>query len=434
VSLAAVLALGAGCAAEVESQETRFDVAASEVTAADPSQALLELSRERIAGDVFHYSMLLRVGTTPNARLRLHRVVREAAPFQPRPSHHAVMMEHGDFATFTSNFISSPAPGEGDHRGLAPYLAERGVDVWGMDRRWTTTPGGEADVSDYASMGFASVVDDIGTALSFARAARTLSGAGADRMTLMGFSSGAMLTYSYAGAESVRPVAARHVKAIVPIDMYARIAPEDESLRTRACNRRDAGRADLAAGIVDIDNTFFQQTGALAQATPDDPSPFWPGLTNRQALIHFVGQTYFYFRPSDLYHLNGGVVEDETVTALRFSSERRVQDWLIGAKPHQAYVEGVDMDTIQCFEAPLPLADHLADISVPIFYLGAAGGYGDHGIHSTTVTRSTDVTTHVVRRLSPEQEAEDFGHADLLFAGDVPALAWRPLVAWLLRH
>jgi hypothetical protein len=429
-----VLAFGAGCAAEVETEASRFDQTASEVTAANPSQALLELSRERIAGDVFHYSMLLRVGTGPNARLRLHRVVREAAPFQPRPTHHAVMMQHGDFATFPSNFISSPAAGEGDHRGLAPYLAERGVDVWGMDRRWTTTPGGDADVSDYASMGFAISVDDIGTALAFARAARTLSGAGADRMTLMGFSSGAMLSYSYAGAEAARPLAARHVKAMVPIDMYARIAPEDEPLRTRACNRRDSGRADLAAGIFDVDNTFFQQMGALAQATPDDPSPFWPGLSNRQALIHFVGQTYFYFRPSDLYHLNGGVVVDDTVTALRFSSERRVQDWLIGAQPHQSYVEGVDMDTIQCFEGPLPLADHLADISVPIFYLGAAGGYGDHGIYSTTVTRSTDVTTHVVRRLSLEQEAEDFGHADLLFGGDAPALAWRPLAAWLLQH
>jgi len=261
--LAAILALGAGCTAEIETQENRFDETASEVTAANPSQALLELSRERVAGDVFHYSMLLRVGSTPNARLRLHRVVREAAPFQPRPSHHAVMMEHGDFATFTSNFISAPAAGEGDHRGLAPYLAERGVDVWGMDRRWTTTPDGAADVSDYASMGFAVDVDDIGTALAFARAARTLSGAGADRLTLMGFSSGAMLTYSYAGAETARPLPVRHVKAIVPIDIYARIAPEDESLRTRACNRRDAGRADLAAGIFDMHEKIVEHNGVL---------------------------------------------------------------------------------------------------------------------------------------------------------------------------
>jgi hypothetical protein len=50
------------------------------------------------------------------------------------------------------------------------------------------------------------------------------------------------------------------------------------------------------------------------------------------------------------------------------------------------------------------------------------------------VTRSTDVTTLVVRRLALDREAEDFGHADLLFGNEAPDLAWRPLAAWLLRH
>jgi hypothetical protein len=243
-----------------------------------------------------------------------------------------------------------------------------------------------------------------------------------------------MLTYSYAGAESVRPAAARHVKGIVPIDVYARIAPEDEALRTRACNRRDGGRADMAAGIIDLDNTFFQEMGRRAQSAPDDPSEFWPGLTNRQALFIFSGQTYFYFAPTPFYHLIGGALSDDAIKSLSFSTERRVENWYIGAPPHQAYVEGVDMDTIQCHEGPLPLEDHLADIGVPIFYLGAAGGYGDYGRYTTTVTRSTDVTTLVVRRLPAEREAEDFGHADLLFGNDAPDLAWRPLTAWLLRH
>jgi hypothetical protein len=243
-----------------------------------------------------------------------------------------------------------------------------------------------------------------------------------------------MLTYAYAAAESVRPASARHVKAIAPIDVYARIAPEDELLRKRACNRRDGGRADMASGIIDVDNTFIQQLGGLAKSSPDDPSPFWPGATNRQGLYSFSGQTYFYFAPTPVYHLIGGAVQDDAITSLSFSSERRVDDWYIGAPPHQAYAEGVDMDTIQCHEGPLPLEDHLADIGVPIFYLGAAGGYGDHGIYTTTVTRSTDVTIHVVRRLLPEREAEDYGHGDLLFGNDAAELAWRPLAAWLLRR
>jgi pimeloyl-ACP methyl ester carboxylesterase len=395
----------------------------------------VEFDREHVAGDVYHYQLLLRVGDGPNARIRLHRVVRESAPFRLRPTRQAVMMEHGSFATFTSNFLSKPPSGETDpHRGLAAYLAERGIDVWGMDRRWATTPAGAVDVSDYPSHGFATSVEDIRTALAFARLVRGISGAGADRMTLMGFSIGGVLTYSYAAAESVLPLRQRHVKAIVPLDVYAKIAPENEDLRQGACKRRDQGRADMAGGFFDVDNSFIQQLGSFSQAAPDDPSPIWPGLANRQALHTWVGQTYHSYPVTPVYHLNGATVADDVVTSLNFSAVFRVENWHRGAPPHEAYVEGVDMDTILCGEGPLPLEDHLADIRVPIFYLGAAGGFGDYGIHSARVTRSTDVTTHVVRRLPAELEVSDYGHADLLFARDAPELAWYPLAAWLLRQ
>jgi hypothetical protein len=253
-------------------------------------------------------------------------------------------------------------------------------------------------------------------------------------MILLGFSIGALMTYAYAGDESVRPAPERHVKAIVPIDIYAQIAPANEDLRVKACNRRDQGRADMAGGFFDVDNSFIQQLGSFAATAPDDPSPIWPGLTSRQALYTWVGQTYFYYAVTPLYHLNGGNIEDDVVTKLNFSADHRVEDWHIGAPPHEAYVEGVDMDTILCGEGPLPLVDHLADIRVPIFYLGAAGGFGDYGNHSAHATRSTDVTTHVVRRLPPALEVSDYGHADLLFAREAPDVAWQPLAAWLAGH
>ena len=425
-----------GCAsADPARDDDAFDRTVAEAALTTADHRITEFDREHIAGDVYHYSLILRVGDAPNARIRLHRVVRESAPFRPRSARQAVMMTHGSFATFPSNFLSSPRAGEADrHRGLAVHLAESGVDVWGLDRRWATTPAGSVDVSDYPSLGFATGVEDLRTALGFARLVRGISGGDADRMTLMGFSIGALLTYSYAGAEAVRPPRERHVKAIVPIDIYARIAPENEDLRQKACQRRDQGRADMAGGFFDVDNSFIQQLGSFFQTAPDDPSPIWPGLTSRQALYTWVGQTYFYYAVTPFYHLNGGHVEGEFVTSLNFSTDHRVANWHIGAPPHEAYVESVDMDTILCNEGPLPLEDHLADIRVPIFNLAAAGGFGDYGNHSTSVTRSTDVTNHVVRRLPPEQEVEDYGHADLLFARDAPELAWQPLAAWIARH
>ena len=71
---------------------------------------------------------------------------------------------------------------------------------------------------------------------------------------------------------------------------------------------------------------------------------------------------------------------------------------------------------------------------MPLFYLGAAGGYGDHGLYSTTRVSSSDVTTQVVRRGGSGGDFEDFGHGDLLFADDAPALVWQPLRAWLVAH
>ena len=71
---------------------------------------------------------------------------------------------------------------------------------------------------------------------------------------------------------------------------------------------------------------------------------------------------------------------------------------------------------------------------MPLLLVAAAGGYGERALYSTTQVSSTDVTTHVIRLLPVEQEAEDFGHADLLYAANAPELAWQPLLSWLNHH
>ena len=41
-------------------------------------------TRTHVSADIYHYEAVIPVGDTPNAALRIHRVVREAAPFVPR--------------------------------------------------------------------------------------------------------------------------------------------------------------------------------------------------------------------------------------------------------------------------------------------------------------------------------------------------------------
>jgi hypothetical protein len=95
--------------------------------------------------------------------------------------------------------------------------------------------------------------------------------------------------------------------------------------------------------------------------------------------------------------------------------------------------ENADSEALFCGQGPLPIQAPLNRIRVPIFYLGAAGGIGVHGLYTTTQVKSTDVTTLVLHRFGADRIAEDFGHADLMFATDAPSLAWLPLAGWLSR-
>ena len=394
----------------------------------------VQVTREPIAGDVVHYSFTVRVGDGPNARLRIHRVVRERAPWVPRHTTAAVMLLHGDFATFVTNFAPVLGDPPSTATGMATWLAERGVDVWGTDRRWTLAPETGADLSDFDAMSLDQELGDIGAALGFARGVRLVTDASADRLTLIGFSRGGELAYFYASREASRPAALRHVNGLVPLDVYVSLSPADEDLRQTFCGFASDEYGALAAGAADSPNDFQLTVGRLALAAPDEPSPFNPARTNRGVMLRFVGHTFGVFRATPVYHLNAPVVAGSEIAGLRLSPEDVVVPWLAGAPPHQSMREAADTDALTCGDAPLPLDVPLSRIRVPLLLIAAAGGYGEHAVFSTTQVGSTDVTAMVIRQLPAEREAEDFGHADLLFAPDAVPLAWQPLLAWLGRH
>lgn len=396
--------------------------------AEDPSEELgsvaqhasFAFQREHVVDDIYHYELVLPVGSEPNAAVRVHRVVRELAPFVPRPSPHAVMMLHGDFATFETNFAptlgqpASPAP------GLAPYLAAQGIDVWGTDRRWTL-PAPEDDVSDFATMGLAQELDDLRVALSVARAVRLAGGSGGGKLALVGFSHGAQLAYHYAATEGSRPPPQRHVDALVPLDFFGVYGPEQAAEQAAACTNSALGYEYVAQGFIDSDNSFQIFVGELARTAPDDTSPIDATRTNRGMMLKLVGETWRFVPITPSYQLLAPILDGEIAIGLTETTEPAAIAWLEGSPYHQAFLETVDFDAMLCGENP-PVDAPLSQIRVPVLYVGAGNGVGDLGVYTTTQVSSTDVTTLVV----PE-----FGHADLLFAADAQVLAWQPLAAWL---
>jgi len=382
------------------------------------------VQREQVSGDIYHYTFDIRVGSAPNARLRIHRVVRERAPGLPRPSSHAILLLHGDFATFVTNFLPGKGTPASSAPGLAPYLAAAGVDTWGLDRRWTL-PGTNDDVSDFGDMGVDQELGDVAAALAFARATRLVTDGDGGRITLGGFSHGAELTYAYAAGDG------RHVSAIAPIDIYYDLAPADAALRDFACANAATESAALAAGQTDQKNQFFIDLGVADRQDPDGDSQYFP-TSNRGALFWFLGLTYQFAPYTPLYHLAAPVLDSAgNAVGLSATSEDAASAWLAGAPPHSSMREQAELDAIWCGQTPRA---PLANIRVPLYYLGAAGAFGAHGLYSTTQVSSTDVTTHVVQRLGDARQGEDVGHGDLLYGKDADKLAWKGLAGWLLRH
>jgi hypothetical protein len=412
-----IVSVLAGCAAEPEPELGELD-----------QSIALAFTREHVNADIYHYTATVPVGSQPNAALRIHRIVREVAPFVPRRTPHAAMLLAGDFATFITNFAptlgdpASPAP------GLAPYLAARDIDIWGVERRWTL-PAPDGDISDLGTMTVAQELEDLRLALGLARIARLSD----ERLALVGFSHGGQLAYLYASVEAARPAWQRHVDAIVPLDWYGGFGPDQADLRAAACDFATWAYDQVAAGVIDSPNDFPITLGQLAASAPDAPSPFNPARTNRQVMLRYAGQTYVFGAPLPTYHFAAPILGANGLpSGLSATPEAAVSAWFAGSPLHESLVESADFDAQLCGDGTTPIDAPLSRIRVPVFYIGAAGGIGDAGLAATTQVSSSDVTTLVVS--VTDNVLTDYGHGDLLYADDAPVRVWQPLASWLAQH
>jgi hypothetical protein len=141
--------------------------------------------RRVLTGNIAEYSFRVRVGTGPYDVIGVHRVVRETAPFVPSRPAQAVFLAHGDIWGFRAAFLTAvDSPALPDDQALPVFLARNGVDVWGIDFRWSLVPGDLTDYSFMADWGIATDARDLGVALGLARLTRGLTGAGAVRSAM----------------------------------------------------------------------------------------------------------------------------------------------------------------------------------------------------------------------------------------------------------
>lgn len=389
--------------------------------------ALESFERQPMTDDVAHYSVVLRVGPGAHDRIGLHRVTREHAPYRPVRTREAVLLAHGINVGFEGTFLANVGvDGAPQNHNLPVFLAERGVDVWGIDFRWTLVPGDVEDVSFMADWGLERDAADLHIALATARLGRWLGGSGRGKIDLLGYSRGGRISYTYLNGESQRPARRRHVARFVQLD--ANLKTGSEETRQLACDSIDAVQQEIDNGNTADAIGFLSTLGELAQADPEGASPVFPGLTNRQAAL-VVGTT----PPGGegTFHLFAGTFADGLPTGLRFTAEPVALHLLSSTASFQPLAGWRDALIVLCDEGGTGLDDHLADITVPVFYLGAAGGNRNGGTATFPFLGSRELESLVVSLDEPGRELEDVGHGDILAMETAPELVWQPILDWI---
>ncbi|HLX10676.1 MAG TPA: hypothetical protein VKY89_22700 [Thermoanaerobaculia bacterium] len=411
------------------------------VATAGAGSLLGDLSRRPLDGDVVEYSARVRVGTGVHDVIGIHRVVRELAPFVPRPSRHAVLMAHGDAwgfdAAFLANFAAAAPPAAADH-ALPVFLAANGIDVWGIDFRWTQVPATTTDFAFMESWGLTTDAGDLGAALAIARLTRLATGDGAQRIDLLGWSRGGQTSYAYLNAETELPAPLRQVSGFIPVDIF--LKTDQPALQQAACARLAGEQATLAAGTFEsATGTLFDALGTLAASAPGGASPVLAGLTNEQAALLAGAATYTLLPPGQafvpFYHFVGGSFDVHGLpTGLTYTPAAAWFSFLSGASPFEPVKLLADADSILCGQTDLPTGDHLAKVTVPVLYVGAGGGFGSFGLYNLTLLGSRQVETHVVSLQTEADRALDIGHVDIFISTDAQNRFWQPILAWVATH
>ncbi len=393
----------------------------------DGGESLLwSFQREVIASNVVHYSAIVRTGPGPYDHIGIHRVVKEMRPFRPIRTAKALFLLHGDLKDFEGMWLpgqfSTNLP---DDFGLAAYLAQEGVDVWGITQGWNFVPGDMTDYSFYADWGLQKEMDHLSIGLAIARLSRWISGDGLDKMLLLGYSSGSATGYSLLNEESQRPAALRQVKGFIAADLGVR-SDDPVWLET------GAGFLDFYQGLYDAgeyaDVLILRDAALLAKSDPDGDSPYFPGLTNLQLALFYAGGLIF--APSEA-HYHAPVLENGFPVDLQFAT---IPQWL-------DFMENTAASEPMLFEAEYcallagldsPFVAHLGDVTVPVFDIGGGGGVAPYTAATVDYLGSSDITQLYVST-NPERML-DYGHIDIFTGYNAPELVWAPIRDWVVAH
>ncbi len=399
----------------------------------DESCAILAMSSRYLGLDLFHYRMHIKVGPNPYDRIVLHRVVAEPLKGTPRDARHGVTLLPSHYFDFAHFFLPPGCPGK--TVCAAATLAARGIDVWGLDLRTRAVPSTTQDFDFMENWTLETYMADTRLALVAARIARAATvNQPNPRLQLLGFGRSVWLAFALANQETQVLSGSRSIAGLIFVDQAFQYGPNGSTARQLDCESENRLWAQVRVGSFEI-STEVATDGKLARSDPNGPSRHDPSFTNREYALMVGAATYLGDAPVPHYHLTAGELDDEGhPIRLIYTEEKRWFDTMASAVPHLCAPFFLDTMAIACGETDVPFDDYLSQITVPTLYIGAAGGYGELGIHSTTLLGSEDITILMVQHQTDENAVVDFGHGDIWFSATAKTEVWEPLAEWIEAH
>ncbi|MDF9798144.1 hypothetical protein OKW21_003407 [Catalinimonas alkaloidigena] len=400
-----------------------------------------KIKRASLGGNIAHYKFEIRLGNGEYDKVRIHRVVKEKRDYRPARTKSEVFMIHGGSQDFDDIFLTAGAFNNINAQTSSPYyLASKGIDVWGIDLAWTMVPEETSDFSFMENWGVEKDAEHTLSALSIARLIRGLTGQGFGRLNVLGFSYGVPVAYTAAGIETQQHPLCRNIKGLIPVEAgmkYDESDPTASDLRSLVCEQAAGFKATLEGGTYNLTQGIdLAPIGNLAVNAPNDdfPLPFpIPDLTNSQVAIAVGALPNLV--PAPLWHFVAGEFDENGVPlGLAYTENSRWFNLLTTLAPYMPIRTVYEFRACQCDEEEVSIDDYLDQISVPILYLGAGGGFGDFGIFTSSLTASTDITDYTADFKPDSQRAFDYGHADVFMAKNAPEEVWKPLSQWLMAH
>ena len=389
-----------------------------------------------------HYVLTLKVGTGEWDKIRIHRLVKEEKPGVPKKNLEGVFLIHGDLAGFESAFLFAKSSGvKPALDAIAAFFANNNLDVWGIDLRWTQVPPTVTDFSFMQKWGTDTYIADIEKGLKAARIIRGLSGSGFNKIFLLGWSRGGQLAYSLANKQTQYPNWMKDIKGMIPLEIAYKYDPKNNAdLIQLSQGQYEAMKAqfDQGGNFSNLGYLFSGIVGLGLQA-PDQNSQI-PGLemfTNKNVADLAFGATYVVLAPSVItptFHWVSSQLMDlgqiQLPVAFNYSNYDYVMQFGLTFAPFQSFLEQVEGEQI-LGDIDNRFDKNLSKIDFPVFYVGAAGGYGSLGLYTLSLLGGS---TESLIISSTNDGLSDYGHADVLLADNAKDQVWAPILQWVKRH